>query len=920
MKRENNRIYIFIALIIVLFLSLCVRLFMLTVVQHERWANAATSQSTKEIVSSAPRGKILDRYGRVLAGNEQVFTVTMNVSGLSTREINLSAYYLIQLFEKNGDTYVDNFPILISKDGEFSFKYDNDKEKYFKKLGLSSDATAEDILNKYRDMYDIDPDYDRYQAVEFLEQNYSIWPPISVRSMTLTYDNKRTAFLEKYGLDKEMSAELAFRELRKKYKLNEPIDESGKILSDEEARKVFCIREEIKNTGYLKYRSSTIATKVSSETVAYVEEMGLKGIEIASETTRIYPYGQAAAHILGYMGSISDSQYNKYVNELGYSSDDLIGKDGLEATMESYLHGTDGLETIIVNSAGDYIETISQTEQKAGQDVYTTIDIDLQIKAEDVLERAIRCVATGSIFESEYGNIKLTKYENCASGATVVVDVETGEVLAMANYPDYDPGIFAEGISTSDWASVQSTNPRDSLAPTPLYNIAAKTAVQPGSTFKPVTAVAALQCGLDANKLIRDGGYIEVGNRKFGCSSWNNYRSTHGMENLIQGIQNSCNYYFYCIATGIDWNTNSSLRYKENITIEKIMNVASEFGLGEKTGVELYETTTPLASKEGKMASMKTSLYYQLLANAVKYWPKSTYSNDEKLKEEINTICGWIEENPSRAEVSTRIAEQTTVKKSKVEALTDYVKYSFFNLAEWTVGDEFNIAIGQGDNSYTPLQMARYVATLGNNGLRNKLTIVRGIEDEDDYRADDETYQIDVTEKEISTVLEGMRRVVTNGTLASTFRGFPISVAGKTGTAQKDGYINPKDEVAYLKENLSNITDEYEWEDVEKKMAELMKSDPKKYATENDTVDKALIELSEKTITQSDINQFKEQYDNFAWTVTLAPANDPKIAVVTLLVQGGISSNAAVVNRELIAAYLLNDSETDTMDFETKMN
>ena len=102
----------------------------------------------------------------------------------------------------------------------------------------------------------------------------------------------------------------------------------------------------------------------------------------------------------------------------------------------------------------------------AGKNIYLTVDMDLQRVAEDALERAILATQTGSIFESKYGNMKLQEYENCGSGAVVALDVETGDVLAMASYPDYDPNIFAEGISSKDWASVQSTNPRDSLAPT----------------------------------------------------------------------------------------------------------------------------------------------------------------------------------------------------------------------------------------------------------------------------------------------------------------------------------------------------------------------------------------------------------------------------------------------------------------------
>lgn len=917
-KFSNSRFYQIIILVIILMLALAIRLFVITVTEHDKWANAATTQNTKEVVTSAPRGQIYDRYGRVLAGNRQIFTVTFNISGLGTNEINQSCYDLIQLFEENGDEYVDNFPIIIKK-GKFSYTYEDSKKKYLDSLGLSGDATCEDVLYKLREKYEVDPQMDRYEAVTFLQENYSVWPPISVRSMTFTYDARKKSFLEKYGLDTNLNAEEAFYKLMEKYSLDKFKGNDGEIISILDARKIFCIREKIKNTGYNKYRSSIIAKEVSEKTVSYIEEMGsnLPGADISSSTVRIYPNGELASHILGYMGSISDSQYDEYVNKRGYSSDDLIGKDGLEGSMEQYLHGTDGIKTILVNSSGEYIETISEEVPVAGLNVYTTIDSSLQKKAEEVLEKVIKCTNSGSIYESVYGNIKPQKYEKCESGAVVCLDVKTGEILAMASYPDYDPNIFAEGISTSDWSSVQAYNPRDSLSPTPLYNNAVRTSVQPGSTFKPVTAVAALQAGLNPNQRINDRGYIEIGGRTFGCSSWNNYRATHGFETLTTGIQNSCNFYFYCIASGIDWNNKSSLGY--DISIDKIMEVAKEFGLGDKTGVEIYETTTELASKERKMASTKSALYNYLYAHATTYWPASIYSDDNKLKEEIQLITSWIEENPERVEISKRIGEQTSVRTNMIESLTDLCKYSYFNMAEWTIGDEFNIAIGQGDNAYTPLQMARYIAALGNDGVRNPVSLIRGIEGGVELEKE-EPYDINVSDSEINTVLTGMRLVVKNGTLASTFRGFPYEVCGKTGTAQRSGYINPKDEVKYIKEHLSLITKDVTWKQVEKKMNKLMKEDPKKYPTENDAVDKALIEASGKKLTMSEINRFKEEYDNFAWTVTLAPYEDPQIAIVTLLIQGGVSSNAAIVNRELTGAYLTTSDKNYSLDISTKMN
>ncbi len=908
----NSRFYQILAVMIVLVLILCVRLFVLTVIQKDEWTTAAENQNTKEITTLAPRGKILDRYGREIATNKQMFTLTFNVSGLSTEEINKTAYSLIQILEENDDEYVDNFPIKISGDN-YRYTFDDEKREWLEDRGYPDDFTAEQAFNALRSQYEIDPQLDRYEAADILQGTYGVYPPINVRSMTYTYDTEKEQFLEKYGLDTDLSAYEAFVQLRKTFKIDPE-------LSDSEARKIFRIREEIQTLGYNRYLSATVAEDISEDTLIYVEERSseLRGVEIASDTVRYYPNGSTLAHVVGYMGSISDYQYEEYVTEKGYNADDLIGKDGIEASMESYLKGTDGVTRVRVDSSGNYIDTISETEPVAGQNVYLTVDLDLQKVAEDALKQGIESTASGTSFKSKYGNVGMSRFSNCASGAVVAIEVETGDVLAMASYPDFDPNIFAEGISTEDWESVQSTNPRDYLAPTPLYNSATKASVQPGSTFKPVTAVAALQCGLDPNMSIRDRGHIDIGGRSFGCSAWNSYRGTHGSLTLRTGIQNSCNYYFYCIATNTDWGTGASLGFSEDISIEKIMEVAQEFGLGQETGIELDEVTTPLASAERKMEATKNSLWSYLYSNAIRYWPESVVEDEEALRKDLDTITDWIEENPGRGEIIERIKAQTQVSEDSVETVADICKYSYFNQAQWTVGDEFNISIGQGDNAYTPLQMARYAATLGNYGVRNQVSIVKGIEGEGET-VKEEPYTIDVEKEDMDEVLAGMRLVASRGTLAATFGRFPIEVAGKTGTAERSGYINPVDEVGYVKEHLSSIAPGVSWNEVEELISDLMLEDPESYPTENDAVDDAVIKASGNKITQSDIDQFKDTYDEFAWVVTLAPADDPKIAVVVMLVQGGISSNAAPVAREIIGEYLQVDSDYEEADFETKM-
>ena len=318
------------------------------------------------------------------------------------------------------------------------------------------------------------------------------------------------------------------------------------------------------------------------------------------------------------------------------------------------------------------------------------------------------------------------------------------------------------------------------------------------------------------------------------------------------------------------------------------------------------------------MRNTKNYLWYTLYASASQYFPSSVYNDEELLRKNIDTICSWIEENPDRGTLIQRIADQTDVRASRVEAMADLCKFSFFNQAQWTVGDEFSIAIGEGENSYTPLQIANYVATLGNDGKRNQVNIVKGVEDEGET-VKPEPYQINVSTDKLDKVLEGMRRVATNGTLAGIYGRFPIEVAGKTGTADKDGKINPKDEVSYVKGHLSQITSAVTWEQVEKQMEKMMKEDPDKYPTENDTVDAALIKASKNKVTQSQINQFKEDYVPFAWTITLAPYDNPKIAVVAMLIQGKTSYNAGLVTREVIGEYLKVSEDHAEADFSTKM-
>jgi cell division protein FtsI/penicillin-binding protein 2 len=324
----------------------------------------------------------------------------------------------------------------------------------------------------------------------------------------------------------------------------------------------------------------------------------------------------------------------------------------------------------------------------------------------------------------------------------------------MASYPAFDPNLFATGISKEDWNALQGENLRDPLSPLPLFNVAARTAVQPGSTFKMVTATAALESGLDPTRKLKDGGAVKLGNRTYGCLVWNRNRSNHGYINLYEALEVSCNYYFFDIATGRDFSRGVSLGFKDPINIEKITSYAQQYGLGLKTGIEIPETVIPVPSQERKLAQIKAMLRNVLIGRAEIYFEQSLIKDKEKLNKNIMTIVGWTEENPSRNELIRRLGT-LGIKENFIETVADLCKYTYFNQATWTTGDELIIAIGQGENAYTPLQMTNYIATIGNEGVHNKVSLIGAIEGKGKV-IKEPGKKIAVDEQNLEHIIEGM--------------------------------------------------------------------------------------------------------------------------------------------------------------------
>ena len=405
-----------------------------------------------------------------------------------------------------------------------------------------------------------------------------------------------------------------------------------------------------------------------------------------------------ASHILGYVSRITESELKG--NEDKYNANDMIGKTGIEYIFEPYLKGTDGIKQIDMAVDGTITGEYVTNEAIAGKNIVLTIDANLQKVTEEALKNNIEKIRSGG-----YG-----KVYNADAGSVVVMNVKTGEVLAMASYPDFEPQLFVNGISQEKYNEYISEE-----ANHPFINRAISSVSPPGSTFKMVTALAALETGaITTTEKINDVGiYDYSADYKPKCWIYSSYGRGHGYLNVTDAIKHSCNYFFYELGN--------------RLGIDAISRYARSLGLGRKTGIELLgEVEGSVSSKENSQAKGET----------------------------------------------------------------------------FTGGNTLQAAIGQHDNSFTPVQMAKYISILANGGNDIDVTIIKSIIDEDGNQIskqelenfvkerlgieNDKGTELDFNSNNLQAILEGMRGVTSEsgGTAYSYFKDFNIEIGGKTGSAQ----------------------------------------------------------------------------------------------------------------------------------------
>ncbi len=388
--------------------------------------------------------------------------------------------------------------------------------------------------------------------------------PIKINPFEYTISGQTLESWKKNNdIDETASAEDAFNTFTKKYKIkNEDISE---------IRKIIAIRYAISREGYSSTKSLTIAKDISREALSEFSENSndFPGISISVEPIRKYNEGTLASHILGYASKISEQEYKNNKDE--YSQNDIIGKTGIESIFEKYLRGKKGIKQIDMAVDGTITAEVIAKEAVSGSDVILTLNSELQRVAEQVLAENVEKIRNGG-----FGKVYDAK-----GGSCVVMNVNTGEVLAMASYPNYNVQSLSDGsISNEEWSGYLNNELH------PLINRTIESAYEPGSIFKMITAIAGLESqNISLTERINDTGqYIKYGERR-NCWYYTDYHVGHGWLNVVGAIQKSCNYFFYETA--------------DRMGIDVLEKYAKYFGLGVKTGIELSsEVSGTVASKE----------------------------------------------------------------------------------------------------------------------------------------------------------------------------------------------------------------------------------------------------------------------------------------------------------------------------------
>lgn len=512
---KTSRVVAF-GLVIALLVALCVgTLYQLQILEGAAYAEESQNSVFDDRIVTAARGNILDRYGRQMVTNRECYNLKINTTKLFADDVEDPNAVILEM---------------VSIVREAGYEYTED-------LPITDEPPYE-----YTD------------------------------NMTAVQRAMLEAYFVRQGLDEDTTAVELMSYFRTRYDIpNTATSEEMRTISS--IRYALNVRYAINTDDYIFVEDASIDL--------ISDLMGAVGNIIEVETSFIREYNtQYAAHILGYVAQMDETQLEEYMRSGNYSLNDKVGRSGVELAFEDWLHGVNGEATVESNAEGTVIDTVYTEEPVPGNHVYLTIDLQLQEAVERALEFGIYELQIERDDENrERAANGEEPLEDVGGGAVVVVDVNTGEPLAIASYPTFSLTTFDEDYEE---ISTDESNP--------LFNRALMGTYAPGSTFKPLVALAGLTEGLvnTETQIYCNGVFDKYADQGYAPVCWiytdTDGQITHQAENVVEAIKDSCNIYFYTLA--------------DQLGISLLDEYAEKFGLGESTGIELAEELGNMASPE----------------------------------------------------------------------------------------------------------------------------------------------------------------------------------------------------------------------------------------------------------------------------------------------------------------------------------
>jgi penicillin-binding protein 2 len=867
-KKKISRYTVLSIIMCIIFSIITFRLLYLQVYSYEEYKERADVTSTRFVAEKAPRGKIYDQKGIVLATNKQTYTITYTKTDEADKQLYSTMKQLFKILDENGEKVQDTLPLKIDSNNKIYFQYKSDKKESqdYEDLRFKKDRGINDILRKTM-----------FKGVEELSdaQNTQLDQALlKVAPEEAFYD-----LVKSYNLIELIDPEYKSKE---KTKIYTPM--SGKELADlilaqgyslNDIRKFMLIKDAIKMQSFKGYRAVTIAENIQRNTSLIVlqKRYDLPGIDVSLTPIREYPFNNLASSVLGYLSSVTDNQKEKYELK-GYDiSSDLIGISGIESAFEEQLKGVKGGTTIKVNSQGTKTQELFKLESYPGKDVHLTIDSGIQYASEQAFSDGIKNIVNTPDGVTGY------RYLNATRGALIATEVKTGRILSLVSYPNFNPNLFAVQGQLTNEQNSQYFNPdlnafgqeliqrmglnktvndlfplnsdghtrsdRNELYPSPTYNYATMAKIPPGSTFKPLTALAGLESGVNTpDTVIVDKGEYREHPEIFGKDfAPKGLEAATGPTTLTRAIAESINYYFY--ETGYKLYMQAGGPANNTEALDALAKYAWQFGLGRdpkgnqeaSTGIEIGESFGQAYNfqswKENIIAFSKYNLVEALDEKGeyngksfIKFDIRVSDNDKEVVKKAKQSIKDKVSDSLSKvgikdAKMMTHdeflndvkkdvktIMENSDVYKQRVsdeeasgrkvnlEAQAFAVSEA---IAQFTINDQavqikspaqiVYASIGQGMNNFTPLQLVSYISTLANGGTRYKLHLVDKITDNEGKVIQEFKPEVlntvPISKSTQEAIKKGMMAVNNgeDGTAKAAFAGFPITTAGKTGTA-----------------------------------------------------------------------------------------------------------------------------------------